>query len=194
MDVVMILFVVVFFGDSLVFENVHVIIGSVVDRLGFVLVVSMAVVVLLVWVVLLVVVVLFVVVVLIVVVVVLLVVVVVLLVVEVVAVVVVVGLLVVRFVVVVDLLVGSELFIALGLILLKIFSCHQGIVVGLVVVVVQNSILAGILLLVFSADVVLGDMEVVVLILVVVFVGSGNKADAENISESNFSSARFAFV
>jgi len=198
MDVVMILFVVVFFGDSLVFANVHVIIGSVVDRLGFVLVVFLAVVVLLVWVGLLVVVVLSVVVVLIVVVflvvVVLIVVVVVLLVVEVVAVVVVVGLLVVRFVVVVELLVGSELFIALVLILLKIFSCHHGIVVGLAVVVVQNSILAGILLLIFSADVVFGDMEVVVLILVVVFVGSGNKADAEKMSESNFSSTRFAFV
>ena len=205
MEVVIILFVVVFLGDSFVFANVHVIIGSEVDLLGFVLVVFLAVVILLVVVlivvVLLVVVVLFVVVVL-------LVVVVVLLVVVVFAVVVVIGRLVVRIVVVVDLVVGptSELVIALGLILLKIFSCHQGIVdenpvlrVGLVFgyvgrVVVQNNILAGILLLVVSADVVLGDMEVVVLILVVVFVGSGNKEDAENMSESNFSSARFAFV
>ena len=49
----MILFVVVFFGDSLVFENVHVIIGSVVDCFGIVLVVFLSVVVLLVGVVLL---------------------------------------------------------------------------------------------------------------------------------------------
>ena len=56
MEVVLILFVVVFFGDSLVLENVHVIIGSVVDCLGIVLVVFLAVVVLLVAVVLLVVV------------------------------------------------------------------------------------------------------------------------------------------
>ena len=197
-EVVIIFFVVVFFGESLVLENVHVIIGSVVDCLGIVLVV---VVVLLVGVVLLAEVVLRVVVLLVVVVflvvVVLLVVVVVLLVVEVFSVVVVVGLLVVRFVVVVDLVVGptSESVIALGLILLKIFFCHQGIVdadVGRVVV--QNNILGGILLLVVSDDVVFGDMEVVVWILVVVFVGSGNKAEAENMSESNFSSTRFAFV
>ena len=196
MEVVLILFVVVFFGDSLVLENVHVIIGSVVDCLGIVLVVFLAVVVLLVGVVLLVVV-LDVVVVVFLVVVVLLVVVVVLLVVEGFAVVVVLGLLVVSFVVVVDLMVGptSELVLSLGLILLKIFSCHQGTVdVDVGRVVVQNSILGGILLLVVFGDVVFGDMEVVVLILVVVFVGSGNKAEAENISESNFSSARFAFV
>lgn len=179
MEVVLILFVVVFFGDSLVLENVHVIIGSVVDCLGIVLVVFLAVVVLLVGVVLLVVVV-----VVFLVVVVLLVVVVVLLDVEGFAVVAVLGLLVVGFVVVVD--PTSELVLSLGLILLKIFSCHQGTVdadVGRVVV--QNNILGGILLLVVSDGV---DMEVVVLILVVVFVGSGNKADA------NFSSARFAFV
>lgn len=202
MEVVIILFVVVFFGASLVLENVHVIIGSEVGRLGFVSVVFLAVVVLLVGIVLLAEVVFLVVVLLVVV---LLVVVVV---VEVVAVVVAVGILVVRFVVVVDLMVGltSELVVVLGLILLKIFSCHHGIVdenpelkVGLVFgyvgrVVVQNNMLAGILLLVVSDDVVSGDMEVVVFILVVVFVGSGNKAEAETMSESNFSSARFAFV
>ena len=48
MEVVIILFVVVFLGDSFVFANVHVIIGSEVDRLGFVLVVFLAVVILLV--------------------------------------------------------------------------------------------------------------------------------------------------
>ena len=196
MEVVLILFVVVFFGDSLVLENVHVIIGSVVDCLGIVLVVFLAVVVLLVEVVLLAEVVLLVVVLVVVVflvVVVLLVVVVVLLVVEGFAVAVVLGLLVVGFVVVVD--PTSELVLSLGLILLKIFSCHQGTVdVDVGCVVVQNNILGGILLLFVFGDVVFGDMEVVVLILVVVFVGSGNKAEAENISESNFSSARFAFV
>ena len=196
MEVVLILFVVVFFGDSLVLENVHVIIGSVVDCLGIVLVVFLAVVVLLVEVVLLAEVVLLVVVLVVVVflvVVVLLVVVVVLLDEEGFAVVAVLGLLVVGFVVVVD--PTSELVLSLGLILLKIFSCHQGTVdVDVGRVVVQNNILGGILLLVVFGDVVFGDMEVVVLILVVVFVGSGNKAEAENMSDSNFSSARFAFV
>ena len=102
------------------------------------------------------------------------------------------GLLVVGFVVVVD--PTSELVLSLGLILLKIFSFHQGILDVDDGVVVQNNILGGILLLVVFGDVVFGDRDVVVLILVVVFVGSGNKAEAENMSESNFSSARFAFV